>query len=265
MPEIIEAIVLGIVQGLTEFLPVSSSGHLEIAKYLFGNNAVAKQSLTTTIVLHFATALATIIVFRKDVLEILYKLFTKGWNPQKKFSLFVIISMIPAAIIGLFFDHMIEQFFDGNIVFVAFMLIITGILLFISERIPVNNKSLSPISALTIGISQAFALLPGISRSGATISTALLLGIEKEKAARFSFLMVVPLIFGKMLSDVLTGDFTANAPDMMYLVGGFIAAFVAGYAACTWMLQIVKRSKLKWFAFYCFGVAATILILTSFT
>ena len=262
MPEIIEAIVLGIVQGLTEFLPVSSSGHLEIAKYLFGNDAMAKQSLITSVVLHFATALATIIVFRKDVIEILSNLFTKEWNPQKQFSLLIIASMIPAAIVGLFFDHLIEQFFDGNITFVAFMLLITGVLLFISERIPKNDRPISISSALIVGISQAFALLPGISRSGATISTALIMGIDKEKAARFSFLMVVPLIIGKMLADVLSGEFLLNAPDMGYLLTGFIAAFVAGFAACTWMLQIVKRSKLKWFALYCFLVAILILIIT---
>ena len=140
------------------------------------------------------------------------------------------------------------------------MLLITGLLLYTSEKIPRDTKPLSAFSSLIIGLSQAFALLPGISRSGATISTALLLGIEKEKAARFSFLMVVPLIFGKILSDVVSGDLAANAPNSAYLITGFVAAFIAGYAACTWMLQIVKRSKLKWFAFYCFIVAITILI-----
>ncbi|NNF22105.1 MAG: undecaprenyl-diphosphate phosphatase, partial [Saprospiraceae bacterium] len=212
MSEILEALILGIVQGLTEFLPVSSSGHLEIVKFLFGNNALAEQSLLTSVFLHFATALATILVFRKEVRQILRNLFVKGWNNEKQFSVYIVISMIPASLVGFFMEDFVAQFFNNQITFVAYMLIITGFILLISERIHNTTKPLNSRSAFVIGISQAIAVLPGISRSGTTIGTALLLGIEKSKAARFSFLMVVPLIFGKMAKDLLSGEFMNNAP-----------------------------------------------------
>lgn len=260
MSEILEALILGIVQGLTEFLPVSSSGHLEIVKFLFQNDKMAEQSLLTSVFLHFATALATIVVFRKDVADIIRMLFVKGWNTEKSFSVFIIISMIPATLVGFFLEDFVEQFFDNKIGFVASMLIVTGFILLLSERIHNRTRPLNGASAFIIGISQAIAVLPGISRSGATIGTALLLGVDKAKAARFSFLMVVPLIFGKMGKDLLTGDFMANAPSAGYLITGFIAAFIAGFAACTWMIQIVKRSKLSWFAGYCFIIGISILI-----
>ena len=205
MSELLEALILGIIQGLTEFLPVSSSGHLEIVKFLFQNDKLAEQSLMTTVCLHFATALATIVVFRNDIFDIIKMLFVKGWNKEKSFSLFIIISMIPAAFVGFFMEDIVEGYFNSRIAFVAYMLIITGFILLVSERLPVKDKALSGMKAFIIGIAQAIAVLPGISRSGATISTALLLGIDKAQAARFSFLMVVPLIFGKMAKDILLG------------------------------------------------------------
>lgn len=255
MTEIIEAIVLGIIQGLTEFLPVSSSGHLELAKFFLNDDSVAEQSMLMTVVLHAATALSTIIVFRKDVMEILKGLFQFKWNEQTIFSLKIIISMIPAAIIGLLFEEQMEMLFDRQIMLVGFMLILTGLLLFLADRAKKTDKSVSYSNALIIGISQAIAILPGISRSGATISTSVLLGIDRERAARFSFLMVVPLILGKMAKDILSGDITYSAANMIPLSIGFLAAFLTGLVACTWMIKLVKQSKLSYFAYYCFVVA----------
>lgn len=251
---IIEAVILGIIQGLTEFLPVSSSGHLELAKFLFGQDQLPQDSLLITVVLHAATALSTIVIFRKDIVEILKGLFQFKWNEDTKYSLKIVISMIPAAIIGLFYNDAIEALYDGQVQLVGFMLIITGLLLFLADRAKVTNKGVSFSSSLIIGISQAIAILPGISRSGATISTAVLLGIDREKAARFSFLMVVPLIIGKMAKDIMDGALSQPDTPIIALSTGFIAAFVVGLIACTWMISLVKRSKLKYFAIYCFIV-----------
>jgi undecaprenyl-diphosphatase len=199
--EIINAIILGIIQGLTEFLPVSSSGHLEIAKAILGEGKVGEESLLMTVVLHFATALSTIIIFRKDLIEIFSGLFQFKNNEAFQFSLKIVLSMIPATLVGVFFNDEIEALFGGALTLVGSMLLITGLLLFLADRAKASEKQVGVKDAILVGISQAIAILPGISRSGATISTAVLLGIDKEKAARFSFLMVVPLIFGKMAKD----------------------------------------------------------------
>ena len=168
--------------------------------------------------------------------------------------------MIPAVIIGLLFEEQMEALFNKNILLVGAMLIVTGLLLLLADRAKNTNKKVSYSNAVIVGIAQAIAILPGISRSGATISTSVLLGIDRSKAARFSFLMVVPVILGKMAKDLLDGDFTAEGVDVMGLGLGFVAAFIAGLGACTWMIALVKRSKLSWFAIYCFiaGVAAMI-------
>lgn len=249
--DIIDAIILGIVQGLTEFLPVSSSGHLEIGAAILGGNKIPKESMLFTVVLHFATALSTILVFRKDIGEILRGLFQFKWNEETRFSIKIIISMIPAAFVGLFFEEQLEQLFGGNIAFVGFMLLVTAVLLFFADRAKDTQKPVSHFHALIIGISQAIAILPGISRSGATISTSVLLGIDKARAARFSFLMVVPLILGKIAKDILDGALTYNGDSIGYLSAGFMAAFISGFFACTWMIQLVKKSKLTYFAIYC--------------
>jgi undecaprenyl-diphosphatase len=196
MQEILQAIIYGIVQGLTEFLPVSSSGHLEIAKAIFGDDKVKEEGMLMTVVLHAATALSTLVIFRKDVAEILKGLFQFKNNVETRFALMIIISMIPAAFVGLFFEDQIDAFFTGNILLVGFMLLVTGLLLLLADKAKVTEKGVTPFNSLIIGISQAIAILPGISRSGATISTSVLLGIDRGKAARFSFLMVVPLILG---------------------------------------------------------------------
>lgn len=247
----LDAIILGIIQGLTEFLPVSSSGHLELGKAILGDNSMPEESLLFTVVLHFATALSTLVVFRKDVWEIIRGLLRFKWNEESQFSLKIIISMVPAVLVGLFFEEQLEAFFGGNIQFVGFMLIITAILLYFADKAKDTTKKVTFGTAFIIGISQAIAMLPGISRSGATISTSVLLGVDKTKAARFSFLMVVPLIFGKMAKDALSGELNFASDQTVAMGAGFVAAFIAGLAACTWMIQLVKKSKLSYFAIYC--------------
>ena len=251
---LIEAIVLGIIQGLTEFLPVSSSGHLEIAKTLLGDASLPKESMAFTVLLHGATALSTIVVYRKEIGQIIKGLFSAGMNDEKMFSIKIILSMIPAAVVGVLFNDELEALFGGQVLLVGFMLIITGLLLFLADRAKSTTKPISFTSSIIIGISQAIAILPGISRSGATISTAVLLGIDKEKAARFSFLMVVPLILGKMAKDILDGGGDFGNISGTILIAGFLSAFIAGVLACTWMITLVKKSKLKYFAYYCFVV-----------
>jgi undecaprenyl-diphosphatase len=250
--EIIDAIILGIVQGLTEFLPVSSSGHLELGKAILGDKSIPEESLLFTVVLHFATALSTLVVFRKDVWEIIKGLFQFKWNEETRFSLKIVISMIPAAIVGLLFEEELEGFFGGNVAFVGYMLIITALLLYLADRARETEKKVTYLNSFVIGVSQAIAILPGISRSGATISTSVLLGVDKTKAARFSFLMVVPLIIGKMAKDIIGGELQFQSEHTLAMGAGFIAAFIAGLVACTWMIQLVKKSKLSYFAIYCF-------------
>jgi len=257
--EIINAIILGIIQGLTEFLPVSSSGHLEIAKAILGENKVGEESLLMTVVLHFATALSTIIIFRKDILEILSGLLQFKNNDSFWFSLKIVLSMIPAAFVGVFFNDEIEGLFGGALTLVGSMLLVTGLLLFLADKAKASAKKVGIKHAILIGISQAIAILPGISRSGATISTAVLLGIDKEKAARFSFLMVVPLIFGKMAKDTLSGDIQYETTTFIPLVIGFIFAFLTGMFACKWMIKLVKSSQLKYFAYYCFAIGGIVI------
>ena len=257
--EIINAIILGIIQGLTEFLPVSSSGHLEIAKAILGENKVGEESLLMTLVLHFATALSTIIIFRKDILEILSGLLQFKNNDYFWFSLKIVLSMIPAAFVGVFFNDEIEALFGGALTLVGSMLLVTGLLLFLADKAKASAKKVGIKHAILIGISQAIAILPGISRSGATISTAVLLGIDKEKAARFSFLMVVPLIFGKMAKDILSGDIQYETTTFIPLVIGFIFAFLTGMFACKWMIKLVKSSQLKYFAYYCFAIGGIVI------
>lgn len=259
----VDAILLGIIQGLTEFLPVSSSGHLELGKVILKDQSLPEESLLFTVVLHFATALSTLVVFRKDVWEILKGLFQFKWNDELKFSLKIIVSMIPAALIGLLFEEELESFFGGNIAFVGAMLIITAILLWLADKAKNTGKKVAYKDAFIIGISQAIAMLPGISRSGATISTSVLLGNDKGKAARFSFLMVVPLIIGKIAKDIISGELSTETANISILSIGFVAAFIAGILACTWMIRLVQHSKLKWFAMYCL-VVGIISIVVSF-
>jgi undecaprenyl-diphosphatase len=248
---IIESIVLGIIQGLTEFLPVSSSGHLELAKVVLGDTSVPEESLTFTVVLHFATALSTIVIFRKEVIEIFKGLFQLKWNEEMKFSLKIILSMIPAVIVGLLFEEQLESFFGGKILLVGVMLLLTAVLLLLADKAKKTDKKVTFSNAAIIGVSQAIAMLPGISRSGATISTSVLLGVDRTKAAKFSFLMVVPLIFGKVAKDILGGEISFQSSEIIPMSAGFISAFLAGLLACNWMIALVKKSKLSYFSIYC--------------
>ena len=246
-----DAVILGIIQGFTEFLPVSSSGHLELGKAILGDNSVPEDSLLFTVVLHFATALSTIVVFRKDIWKIIGNLLKFSWNEETEFTVKILISMIPAVTIGLLFEVQLESFFGGNIAFVGTMLLITALLLWLADRSKITEKKVTYSNAFIIGIAQAIAMLPGISRSGATISTSVLLGNDKSKAARFSFLMVIPLIFGKIIRDLLGGELFLETTDITSLTLGFLAAFISGLIACTWMIKLVRQSKLTYFSIYC--------------
>ena len=255
-----ESLILGIIQGLTEFLPVSSSGHLEIFKEIFSSDYQPKESLLITITLHAATAMSTLFYFRKDIGFIFKELLRFEKSESLYFALKIILSMIPAVIVGLFSEDFIASLFDRNLLLVGFMLLITAFLLFQADRIGKNNKPLNYRSALLIGVIQAIAILPGISRSGATIALAVLLGIDRERAARFSFLMVIPLIFGSMAKSLLEIDSVTQSPDYLSLLVGFIAAFITGIFACKWMIALVKKSQLKYFSFYCIVVGVIAIV-----
>tara|TARA_B110000003_G_scaffold274619_1_gene315042 strand:- start:1170 stop:1964 length:795 start_codon:yes stop_codon:yes gene_type:complete len=259
--DIISAIILGIIQGITEFLPISSSGHLEIGKAILGEKNVNKEdSMLMTVVLHFATALSTIIIFRKDLAEIVNGLLQFENNESFRFSFKILLSMIPATFVGLFFNVQIEKLFGDELTLVGCMLIVTGLLLFLADKARASSNIVGIKGALIIGISQAIAILPGISRSGATISTAVLLGIDKEKAARFSFIMVVPLIFGKMAKDIFSGNIEYDNGTFLPLIIGFLFAFITGIIACKWMIKLVKNSQLKYFAYYCFIIGSFVVL-----
>jgi len=263
--ELLKALILGIVQGLTEFLPVSSSGHIELGKVLLnydpGDN---EYELLFTVILHFATVLSTMVVFRKDILELLRGLFRFAWNEETKFAAKILLSMIPVGIVGLLLEEHIEGLFDRKIILVGCMLLLTGVLLYLTkyaEGLRTKGRAVSFKDAIVIGLAQAIAVLPGISRSGSTIATGLLLGVDKSKIARFSFLMVLPPIIGATLLKVKD---LAEAPpanfDVMPLLVGFAAAFISGLFACTWMINLVKRGKLIYFAVYCFIVGIIAIV-----
>ncbi len=259
MDEILKSIILGIIQGLTEFLPVSSSGHLELAKFFLDDQSLKKDSLMMTVVLHFATALSTVVILRKEVAQIFKGLFQFKWNEETQFSMKILFSMIPAALIGIVLEREIEGMFDSQIILVSFCLVITGLLLFLANKAKPGKQGLSFLYALVVGISQAIAILPGISRSGATIASCVLLGVGREQAARFSFLMVVPLIFGKIVLDLFNGALTETVHFWPLMIG-FVTAFITGLLACKWMLLLVKNSKLVYFSIYCFIIAVVAII-----
>ncbi len=258
----LEALILGIVQGLTEFLPVSSSGHLTILSNLFGLSG--ESNLTMIVALHVATVLSTLVILWKEVVWIFKDLFSKqswksyeGLNDGTRFAINILISMIPVGIVGLFFKDKVEEIFGSGLLIVGIMLLVTALLLAFSYFAkPRQRERISGWHAFIIGIGQALAVLPGLSRSGTTIATGLLLGNKKERLAQFSFLMVIPPVLGEALLDVLDicqQGFGAamNGISITSLVIGFIAAFVTGCLACKWMIDIVKKGKLIWFAIYC--------------
>ncbi len=261
----IEALVLGIIQGLTEYLPVSSSGHLAIGANLFGLSG--EENLTFTVMVHVATVLATIVVLWKEIVWLFTDLFKWKWNEGTRYIVNILVSMIPIAIVGFFFKDKVEELFGSGLLVVGICLLVTATLLAFSHFAkPRQRENISPWHAFVIGIAQAVAVLPGLSRSGSTIATGLLLGNKKEKLAQFSFLMVIPPILGEALLD--TKDMMemgienamAGLP-VTSLIVGFLAAFIFGCIACRWMINIVKRGKLIWFAVYCaiVGIATIVL------
>ncbi len=259
----IQALLLGFVQGLTEFLPVSSSGHLEIVKALFGLELNGNESLTFDVVVHAGTALSTIVVFRKEIGQIVAGLFKFEWNNETKFASFILLSMVPAGFIGLAFEEEISTLFEGHLLLIAATLTVTGLLLFLADRAKTTGKPVTAVDAVVIGLAQAIAILPGISRSGSTISTSVLLGIDRGKAAKFSFLMVLPIILGKAMldaKDIISGEALGAEVGTLSLLLGLSAAFFSGIVACNWMIALVKRAKLRYFSYYCFAVAIIVVI-----
>ena len=259
----IEAIILGLVQGLTEFLPVSSSGHLTIAKDLFG---IETSNLSFEVMVHAATVCSTIVAFRKEILDLLRGLFNMQMNSQKEYILEIAVSMIPIFIVGVFFKDYVEAIFGSGLLVVGCMLLLTAVLLSLSEYLsnrqqgegrPVGFKD-----AIIIGIAQAFAVLPGLSRSGTTISTGLMLGVRKSDVAQFSFLMVLVPILGEAFLELVGGEFSGEASGIpaLSLVLGFASAFLSGLFACTLMVNIVKRAKLWLFAVYCVIVGIACIV-----
>lgn len=257
-----QAVLLGIIQGLAEFLPVSSSGQLELAKAILGIDLEGSAGLVFTIYLHVGTALATVVVFRKTIWDLLKGLFEFRWNWQTKYLSMIVLSMIPAGIAGLFFMDYIDRLFEENVVLVGSMLLVTAVLLLVADRAKDTTRKVSFVSALIIGISQAIAIVPGLSRSGTTISTSVLCGVDRSDAARFSFLMVLPLIFGQIAKDIMGGGFSMEVSQtgMGPVIAGTLISFVVGILACKWMIALVKRAQLKWFAFYCLVVGAAAIV-----
>lgn len=260
-----EALILGLIQGLTEYLPVSSSGHLAIGSYLFGVNG--EDNLIFTIMVHVATVLSTLVVLWKEIDWIFRGLFKFEMNAETRYALNIIISMIPVGIVGVFFKDKVEAIFGSGLLIVGCMLIVTAILLTFSYYAKPRQRShISPWHAFVIGLAQAIAVLPGLSRSGSTIATGLLLGNKKESMAQFSFLMVIPPILGEALLDamkVVKGEEAFGSIETLSLIIGFVAAFVSGCLACKWMINIVKRGKLVYFGIYC-AIAGLATILFSF-
>ena len=257
----LEALVLGIVQGLTEYLPVSSSGHLAIGSALFGIEG--EENLTFTIVVHVATVLSTLVILWKEIEWIFRGLFKFEMNSETRYAINILISMIPVGIVGVFFKDKVEAIFGSGLLIVGCMLLVTAALLAFSYYAkPRQKENISMKDAFIIGLSQACAVLPGLSRSGTTIATGLLLGNNKAKLAQFSFLMVIPPILGEALLDVLKmvmGEDVAGDIPTLSLVVGFVAAFLSGCLACKWMINIVKKGKLIYFAIYC-AIAGLITI-----
>jgi len=257
----IEALILGIIQGLTEFLPVSSSGHLEIGKHILGVEAT--DNLSFTVVVHGATVLSTIVIFRKDILNLITGLFAFKWNEQTQYLLKIAASMIPIGIVGVFFKDAVEELFNTEkmLLLVGFMLLITAVLLAFTFYAKAKEKEITFKDALIIGIAQTIAVLPGISRSGSTIATGLILGNKREAVARFSFLMVLIPILGENVLGILKEDFSATGSiGAIPLIVGFIAAFVSGLIACKAMINLVKKGKLIYFAIYCAVVGIIAII-----
>lgn len=266
----IQALLLGILQGLTEYLPVSSSGHLTIASSLFGIDG--ESNLTFTIAVHVATVLSTLVILWREIVWLIRGIFDTNaslWNKERKYALAILVSMIPVGIVGVFFKDQVETIFGSGLLIVGICLIITALLLTFSYYAkPRQKEEVGTKDAFIIGLAQAVAVLPGLSRSGSTIATGLLLGNDKSKLAQFSFLMVIPPILGEALLDILKAmkggvEATAGNISISALSLGFFAAFLSGCLACKWMIGLVRKGKLIYFGIYCF-VVGSILIICNF-
>lgn len=258
-----EALILGLLQGLTEYLPVSSSGHLAIGSALFGING--EDNLSFTIMVHVATVMSTLVVLWSEISWILRGLVRMEKNEETRYALNVIVSMIPVGIVGIFLKDYVEEVFGSGLFIVGCMLLLTALLLIFSYYArPRQKDHISMRDAFIIGVAQAVAVMPGLSRSGATIATGLLLGNKKETLAQFSFIMVIPPILGEALLDLMkgiSGEATFGGIGTLPLMVGFFAAFLSGCAACKWMISIVRRGKLVYFGIYCalLGIATIVL------
>ena len=263
----LEALILGIVQGLTEFLPVSSSGHLEIGHALLGTSG--EDNLSFAVLVHTATVLSTLVVLWREVAQLFVGTFTTPkWNQEKNYVAKILVSMIPVFIVGIFFKDEVEALFGNGLLLVGICLQITAALLALSEWLQKKRQSkgheVGYKDAFIIGIAQACAVLPGLSRSGTTIATGLLCGVKKESVAQFSFLMVLIPILGEALLDgikIIQGEVTSEL-DILPAVVGFVAAFVTGCLACRFMIEIVRRQRLVWFAIYCAIIGTTAILAT---
>ncbi len=259
----IQALILGLVQGLTEYLPVSSSGHLTILSNFFGIDGA--DNLQFTVAVHVATVLSTLVILWKEIDWILKGLFKFKMNDETKYALNILVSMIPVGIVGLFFKDKVEEAFGAGLLIVGVMLIVTSILLIFSYYAkPRVKEHISLKDAFVIGVAQACAVLPGLSRSGSTIATGLMLGDKKEKLAQFSFLMVIPPILGEALLDVLKAmkgdEVVSDSIGLFPMIVGFVAAFLSGCFACKLMINLVKKGKLVYFGIYCAIIGVTVLI-----
>ena len=258
----IQALMLGLLQGLTEYLPVSSSGHLAIGSYLFGIEG--EENLAFTVAVHVATVLSTFVILWSEIEWLIRGIFKGKMNAETRYMLNIIVSMIPVGVVGVFFKDQVEAVFGSGLFIVGIMLLVTAALLTFSYYAkPRQKEHISMLDAFIIGLAQACAVMPGLSRSGSTIATGLLLGNKKESLAQFSFLMVIPPILGEALLDVvkgLKGEETFGGIDALPLTVGFLAAFLSGCLACKWMINIVKKGKLIYFGIYCAIVAVIILV-----
>jgi undecaprenyl-diphosphatase len=244
-----EAIILGLIQGLTEFLPVSSSGHLELGKHLFGINPEA--NFYFSVAVHGATVLSTLAVLWNEIVS-LFKGFIKfKLNEETKYVIKIIISMIPVGIAGLFLNDIVENYFTGNMISLGIQFFVSALFIFIALLIKTKERPIGYLDSFIIGIAQAIAVLPAISRSGATIATGMIIGNKKSDIAKFSFLMVLVPVIGANFVEMKSGDFSTEGTSFIIILIGFIAAFISGYFACKWMINLVRKGNLIWFAFYC--------------
>jgi undecaprenyl-diphosphatase len=256
---LLEAVVLGLIQGLTEFLPVSSSGHLELGKYLFGIDHEA--NFYFSIAVHGATVLSTLFVLWKEITDLIKGLFAFRMNEETRYIIKLFISMIPVGIAGFFMSEIAQKFFAGNMISLGFEFFMTAVFLLLTLIIKPKERAMTYLDSFIIGLAQALAVLPGISRSGATIATGMMIGNKKSDIAKFSFLMVLIPIIGANFIEMTSGDFSKEGTSFFVIMIGFLTAFISGYLACKWMISIVKKGNLKWFAVYCILVGVYSILL----